>query len=157
MDELDAGILRELQQNARLSNRELASRLGLAPSTCLVRTRVLREQCILTGFHAEIDLARVGLGVQAMLAVQVRPLSRTVIEGFQAFAMDLPEVLAVYVLAGGDDFLVHLAVRDLGAMHALLMGKFSQRKEIIGFRTSVIYDHARRPVLTIPPETLSDR
>lgn len=118
---------------------------------------MLREQGILTGFHAEIDLARVGLGVQAMLAVQVRPLSRTVIEGFRAFAMDLPEVLAVYVLAGGDDFLVHLAVRDLGAMHALLMDKFSQRKEIIGFRTSVIYDHARRPVLTIPPETLSDR
>jgi len=156
MDELDAGKLRELQQDARLSNRELASRLGLAPSTCLGRTRVLREQCILTGFHAEIDLARVGLGVQAMLAVQVRPLSRTVIEGFRAFAMDLPEVLAVYVLAGGDDFLVHLAVRDLGAMHALLMDKFSQREEIIGFRTSVIYDHARRPVLTILPETLTD-
>ncbi|PZS30121.1 MAG: hypothetical protein DLM59_11635 [Pseudonocardiales bacterium] len=66
--------------------------------------------------------------------------------------MDLPEVLAVFVLAGGDDFLVHLA-----AMHALLMDKFSQRKEVIGFRTSVIYDHARRPVLTIPPEILNDR
>ncbi len=157
MDELDAAIVRELQQNARLSNRELASRLGLAPSTCLVRTRVLREQGILTGFHAEIDLARVGLGVQALLAVQVRPLSRTVIEGFRAFAMDLPEVLAVYVLAGGDDFLVHVAVRDLAAMHALLMDEFSQRKEIIGFRTSVIYDHARRPVLTIPLDLLNDR
>lgn len=131
VDELDAAIVRELQQNDRPSNRELATRLGLAPSTCLVRTRVLRERRILAGFHAEIDLAQVGLGVQALLAVQVRPLSRTFIEGFRAFAMDLPEVLAVlavFVLAGGDGFLVHLAVRDLATMHALLMDKFSQRK-----------------------------
>lgn len=152
MDELDAAIVRELQQNARLSNRELAARLGLAPSTCLVRTRALCEGGILAGFHAEVDLARVGLGVQALIAFQVRPLSRSVIEGFRAFAISLPEVLAVFTLAGGDDFLVHVAVRDLATMHALLMDKFSKRREIIGFRTSVIYQHTRRPVLTIPSE-----
>jgi len=156
MDELDAAIVRELQQNARLSNRELASRLGLAPSTCLVRTRTLKDRGIFTGFHAAIDLPKVGLGVQALVAVQVRPLSRNVIEAFRSFAMGLPEVLAVFVLTGGDDFLVHVAVRDLAAMHALVMDKFSSRKEIIGFRTSVVYDHVRRPVLTIPTETLVD-
>jgi DNA-binding Lrp family transcriptional regulator len=145
VDELDAAIVRELQQDARLSNRELASRLGLAPSTCLVRTRALRERGVLKGFHAEVDLTRVGLGVQALISIQVRPLSRTVIESFHAFAMDLPEVLAVFVLAGGDDFLVHVAVRDLTALHALLMDKFSPRKEIIGFRSSVIFQHTQRP------------
>jgi len=155
MDELDAAIVRELQLNARLSNRELAARLGLAPSTCLVRTRALRDRGVLAGFHAEIDLVKVGLAVQALLAVQVRPLSRTVIEGFQTFAVSLPEVLAVFTLAGGDDFLVHVAVRDLAAMHALLMDKFSKRKEVVGFRTSVIYQHTRRPLVTIPPDMYS--
>ena len=96
-------------------------------------------------------------GVQALLAIQIRPLSRTVIEAFQAFAIDQPEVLAVFVLAGGDDFLIHVAVRDLAAMHALLMDKFSKRKEVIGFRTSVIFDYARRPVLTIPADMITNR
>jgi DNA-binding Lrp family transcriptional regulator len=151
MDELDSAIVRELHADARLSNRELASRLGLAPSSCLVRTRALRELGVLAGFHAEIDLAKVGLGVQALLAFQVRPLSRTVIEGFRNFALRLPGVLAVYVLTGTDDFLVHVAVPDLTAMHALLMDHFSKRKEVIGFRTSVIYDYERSATLSIPP------
>jgi len=86
MDEHDSAIVRELQRNARLSNRELAARLGIAPSTCLLRTRALVDRGVISGFHAHVDLARTGRGVQAMLAVQVRPLSRPVIENFKAFA-----------------------------------------------------------------------
>ncbi len=144
MDELDAAIIRELQVNARLSNRELAARLGLAPSTCLVRTRALRDRGILTGFHAEVDLARIGRGVQALIAFTVRPLGRDVIRGFEAFALQQSEVLAVYVLGGSDDFLVHVAVPTIADMHALLMDRFTLRKEVVGFRTSIIYDHTRR-------------
>jgi len=143
MDEHDSAIVRELQRNARLSNRELAARLGIAPSTCLLRTRALVDRGVISGFHAHVDLARTGRGVQAMLAVQVRPLSRPVIENFKAFALALPEVLSVFVLAGGDDFLIHVAVTDMNALHALLMDQFSTRKEVIGFRTSVIFQHAR--------------
>jgi len=150
MDEVDSAIIRELQSNARLSNRELAARIGIAPSSCHVRTRVLRDRGVLAGFHAEIDLAKVGLAVQALIAFQVRPLSRQVIENFQAFALSIPQVRAVYVLTGNDDFLIHVAVPDLPALHALLMDHFSKRKEVIGFRTSVIYDFVSQPLLTFP-------
>jgi DNA-binding Lrp family transcriptional regulator len=150
VDELDSLIVRELQVNARLSNRELAARIGLAPSSCLVRTRALVERGVLTGFHADVDLTKVGLGLQAMVAFQVRPLSRTVLEGFQAFALRRPEVIAVYVLTGNDDFLVHIATADLTTMHAVLMDHYSTRKEVVSFRTSVIYSYERRPTLTLP-------
>jgi DNA-binding Lrp family transcriptional regulator len=60
------------------------------------------------------------------------------------------KVRAVYVLTGNDDFLVHVAVTDLPALHGLLMDHFSKRKEVIGFRTSVIYDYANQPLLTFP-------
>ncbi len=149
MDELDSAILRELQANARLTNRELASRLGLAPSSCLVRTRALREQGILTGFHADIDLAKIGRSVQALIAFTIRPLSRDVIRGFETFALQQPEILAVFVLGGSDDFLAHVATPTIADMHALLVDRFSQRKEVIGFRTSIIYDHKRR--LSVEP------
>jgi DNA-binding Lrp family transcriptional regulator len=143
MDEFDSAIVRELQADARLTNRELAGRLGLAPSSCLVRTRALREQGILTGFHAEVDLEKIGRGVQALIAFTVRPLSRDVIRGFKAFALQQPDVLAVYVLGGSDDFVVHVAMPTIAGLHGLLVDRFSKRKEVVGFRTSIIYEHNR--------------
>jgi DNA-binding Lrp family transcriptional regulator len=85
--------------------------------------------------------------VLALLAVQVRPLSRAVIEDFKAYVAGLPEVLSVFVVAGGDDFLVHVAVQDIDRLHAFLMDRFSQRREIVGFRSSVIYQHTSNKVL----------
>ena len=147
MDELDSAIVAHLQTDARQTNRELARAVGIAPSTCLERVRSLRERGVITGFHAEVSLAALNRGVQALLHVQVRPLSRTVIEGFKAYAMSLPEVLSVFVVTGGDDFLVHVAVPSVDGLHGFLMDKFSRRREIVGFRSSVIYQHARKPVI----------
>ncbi|MDR7278733.1 Lrp/AsnC family transcriptional regulator [Catenuloplanes atrovinosus] len=139
MDELDSALIRLLQSDARLSNRELARRLGIAPSTCLERVRALTRRGVIRGYHADIDPIALGRGVQAMVSVQVRPLSRDVITTFKAAASDMPEVLSVFVLAGGDDFLLHVAVPDLDALHAFLLDHLSKRREITGFRTSMIF------------------
>ncbi len=147
MDELDTAIIERLQTDARQTNRELAHAVGIAPSTCLERVRALRERGVITGFHAEISLPALNRGVQALLHVQVRPLSRTVIDSFKKYAMDLPEVLSVFVVAGGDDFLVHVAVPSVDGLHAFLMDKFSGRREIVGFRSSIIYQHARKQII----------
>jgi DNA-binding Lrp family transcriptional regulator len=147
VDELDTAIIERLQTDARQTNRELAHAVGIAPSTCLERVRALRERGVITGFHAEISLPALNRGVQALLHVQVRPLSRTVIDSFKKYAMDLPEVLSVFVVAGGDDFLVHVAVPSVDGLHAFLMDKFSGRREIVGFRSSIIYQHARKQVI----------
>ncbi|MBT0768773.1 Lrp/AsnC family transcriptional regulator [Kineosporia sp. J2-2] len=147
MDERDVAILTELQRDARLTNRQLAARVGLAPSSTLVRTRALERSGVLAGYHARVDLGRIGRGVQAMIGFQVRPLSRDVINGFKTFALGQPEVLSVYVVAGGDDFLVHVAVPSVEAMHAMVMDRFSSRKEVIGFRTTLLYEHTQNPAV----------
>lgn len=147
MDELDSAIVALLQQDARQTNRELAAAVGIAPSTCLERVRALRERGVITGFHAEVSLPALNRHVQAFLHVQIRPLSRQVIEGFKAYVTTLPEVLSVFVVAGGDDFLVHVAVPSVDSLHALLMDKFTKRREIVGFRSSIIYQHARNQVV----------
>jgi DNA-binding Lrp family transcriptional regulator len=151
VDKLDAAIVRELQADARQTNRELAAKLGIAPSTCLERVRALRQRGVITGYHAAVSLAALNRNVQALLAVQVRPLSRAVIEDFKAYVAGLPEVLSVFVVAGGDDFLVHVAVQDIDHLHAFLMDRLSQRREIVGFRSSIIYQHARNQVITPLP------
>jgi DNA-binding Lrp family transcriptional regulator len=152
MDELDAEIIRLLQSDARLSNRELARRLGIAPSTCLERVRSLTRRGVICGYHADINLKALNRGVQALIAVQVRPLRRSVIEAFKDSVGKLPEVMTVFVIAGGDDFILHVAVQDLDHLHAFLLDRLSKRGEIVGFRTSVIYQRAHNTVLARLPD-----
>jgi DNA-binding Lrp family transcriptional regulator len=151
MDKLDAAILAHLQRDGRQTNRELARAVGLAPSSCLERIRALRSRGVITGYHASVDLAALGRGLQALIAVQARPLSREVITGFKDWVSALPEVLAMFVLTGSDDFIVHVAVPDIDHLHAFLMDRFSKRREIVSFRTSVIYQHTRNAVITPLP------
>ncbi|MCP2362273.1 DNA-binding Lrp family transcriptional regulator [Nonomuraea thailandensis] len=148
MDELDSAIVRLLQTDARQSNRELARQLGIAPSTCLERVRALTRRGVIRGYHADIDPAALNRGVQAMVSVQVRPLSRAVINAFKTSAAEMPEVLSVFVLAGGDDFLLHVGVQDLDHLHGFLLDRLSKRKEIVGFRTSVVFQQVQKAVPT---------
>jgi DNA-binding Lrp family transcriptional regulator len=152
MDELDAAITRLLQADARQSNRELARRLGVAPSTCLERVRSLTRRGVIRGYHADVDLKALNRGVQALIAVQVRPLRRSVIDAFKDSVSQLPEVMTVFVLAGGDDFLLHVAVQDLDHLHAFLLDRLSKRGEIVGFRTSVIYQRVHNTILSRMPD-----
>ncbi|MEU7863584.1 Lrp/AsnC family transcriptional regulator [Nonomuraea sp. NPDC049141] len=156
MDELDSGIIRLLQTDARQSNRELARQLGVAPSTCLERVRALTRRGVIRGYHADIAPAALNRSVQALVSVQVRPLSRTVIETFKQSAAEQPEVLSVFVLAGGDDFLLHVAVQDLDHLHAFLLDRLSKRREIAGFRTSVIFQQVHNTAPSLLPYEPSD-
>ncbi|MFI0357282.1 Lrp/AsnC family transcriptional regulator [Actinomadura sp. 9N407] len=141
MDELDTEIVRLLQTDARQSNRELARQLGVAPSTCLERVRALSRRGVIRGYHADINLADLNRGVQGLVSLQIRPLNRTVINTFKDDVSTMPEVLSVFVVAGGDDLVLHVAVQDLDHLHAFLLDRLSKRKEIAGFRTSVIFQH----------------
>ncbi|MFH8738313.1 MULTISPECIES: Lrp/AsnC family transcriptional regulator [unclassified Streptomyces] len=147
MDELDSALLRLLQQDGRRTNRDLADELGIAPSTCLERVRALRERGVLLGYHAEVDLPSLDRGLQAMIAVRVRPPTRVVIEQFKAFVARMPEVIAVFVLTGTDDFLLHVAVRDTDQLHSVVLDKLTERQELADVRTSVIYGHLRKNVI----------
>ncbi|MET8676617.1 Lrp/AsnC family transcriptional regulator [Streptomyces sp. NPDC004647] len=149
MDELDSALVRLLQEDGRRSNRDLARELGIAPSTCLERVRSLRERGVLLGIHAEVDLTAMGRGLQAMIAVRVRPPTRAVIEGFQRFVAEMPEVISVFVLTGTDDFILHVAVRDTDHLHALVLDELTKRQELADVRTSVVYGHHRKKVIDL--------
>lgn len=153
MDELDSEITALLQADARISNRELARRLGVAPSTCLERVRSLTRRGVIRGYHADIDRQALNRSAEALVSVQVRPLSRAVIVQFKETVAAFPEVLSVFVLSGGDDFVLHVAVQDLDALHGFLLDKLSKRKEIAGFRTSVIFQSRHSTVVSRLPDT----
>ncbi|TCP57551.1 DNA-binding Lrp family transcriptional regulator [Tamaricihabitans halophyticus] len=143
LDELDTAILRELQRDARRTNRDVAAAVGVAPTTALDRTRSLRERGVITGARLEVDLAKVGRPVQALVAIRVRPPTRANIEGFREWAADLPEVLGVFVTTGAEDFLLHVAVPDNDHLYAFVIDRLTAKSEIADVRTSIVYEHLR--------------
>jgi DNA-binding Lrp family transcriptional regulator len=148
MDELDTALLTLLQEDATQTNKELARRLHIAQSTCLERVRALTRRGIVRGQHVDVDLKKIGRPVQAMVAVRLRPPDRAVIESFRAFVAGLPEVLSVFVIYGSDHIQLHVAVAHNDQLIGLVLDQLTQRKEIVDVRTSVIFSHVRRTVVT---------
>jgi DNA-binding Lrp family transcriptional regulator len=143
LDELDAAIVRELQRDARRTNRDIASAVGVSPSTALERTRALRRRGVIKGALLDVDLAAIGRPVQALIAVRVRPPTRRNIEAFRDWARQLPETVGVFVTAGTEDFLVHVAVPDNNSLYEFVIDKLTARTDIADVRTSVIYEHIK--------------
>ena len=147
LDELDTAILRELQVDARRTNRDIAAAVGVSPTTALDRTRALRERGVIRGAGLTLDLAAIGRPVQALIAVRIRPPSRRNIEAFRNWVTALPDTLSVFVTTGSEDFLIHVAVPDNDSLYAFVIDRLTERSEVADVNTSVVYEHVRRPVL----------
>lgn len=143
LDALDQALLRELQNDARQTNRDLAAKTGVSPSTSLERVRLLREHGVVTGYHAALDLDVVGRSVQALISVRVRPPARRVIEGFREWAAQLPEVIGLFVTSGAHDFLIHVAVPDVDGVYAFVIDRLTERREIVDVQTTMVYEHVQ--------------
>ncbi len=158
LDRIDCAIVEALQRDARLSNKELAAQVGLAPSSCLERVRRLRERGVLRGFHADVEPVALGIGLEALTAVRLAQHKSESFETFSSYILALDEVIGVYQLAGADDFLIHVVVPDPEHLRALVIDKISSRAEVSHVETSLIFSHQRKPVLpnyTDTPESES--
>jgi DNA-binding Lrp family transcriptional regulator len=143
LDRIDREILAALANNARLSNKELAANIRLAPSTTLERFRRLVRDGWVRGFHAEVDPRAFGLTLEAMIAVRLKQHARDQYEAFRAFVQTLPEVVAAYHMAGANDFLVHVRVRDADHLRDFAIDAFTTRPEVGHLETALVFEHLR--------------
>ena len=143
LDRIDCSILRELRNNARLSNKELADRIGLAASSTLVRVRSLQSAGVLRGYHADIEPKCLGVGLQAMISIRLRRHSANAVTAFRQHALTLPEVVQLYHVAGANDFLIHVWVRDTEHLRELAMTSFTSRNEVGHIETGLIFEHTQ--------------
>ena len=90
----------------------------------------------------------IGRGVQALIAIRIRPPSRRNIEGFRGWVSKLPETIGVFVVSGSEDFLIHVAVRDNQDLYAFVIDRLTERPEIADVRTSVVYEHLQKTQIT---------
>ncbi|NNK99777.1 MAG: Lrp/AsnC family transcriptional regulator [Xanthomonadales bacterium] len=143
LDRIDYEILTLLRNNARISNKEIAKKVGLAASTCLVRIRMLQNSGVISGFHAEIEPSSLGVGIQAMIAVRLIRHFKPDVDAFRQHALGLPEVVQLYHVAGPIDFLVHVWARNSDHLRELAMTAFTAREEVSHIETELIFEHIR--------------
>ncbi|MGC5566911.1 Lrp/AsnC family transcriptional regulator [Streptomyces sp. FR-108] len=146
VDETDRTIVRRLQQDARLSNRQLARELGVADSTCLARVAALQDRGVITGFHAAVDLGGIGRSVQAHVSIKIRPQALPTASAFCDAVADLPDVIAVYMVTGEADLLAHVAVPTTDELREFVL-QLARRPEIADIRSSIIYLSRRAKVI----------
>ncbi|MGI5130166.1 Lrp/AsnC family transcriptional regulator [Pseudonocardia sp. CA-107938] len=143
LDDTDRALLRALVADARISNKELAERVGIAQSTCLARVRSLRERGVIRGYHADVDPRAVGHDLQAMIAIRLQPHARGAMGDVTASLRERPEVLDVYFVAGANDFLVHVATPSTDELRRFVGDVLNRDPAIAGTETNLIFEHTR--------------
>lgn len=147
IDRSDAEILRGLQSDARQTNRALAAAVGLAPSTTLDRVRGLEQRGVVTGYHAEVDLAALGRPIQAIVALRMRPKTADVVDRAVERLWALPETLGILLVTGVDDVIVHLSVTDTDSLRQLVLEGISSIDGVVDERTSLVFEYRRKTVV----------
>ncbi|QAB18172.1 Lrp/AsnC family transcriptional regulator [Leucobacter muris] len=146
LDQVDRKIVEELQTNGRITNAELAERVGVAASTCIARVRSLVSRGIITGFTASVDPRAMGLGLQVLVSVTVRSGARQRIAELSDELRSLPEVMQLFFLGGVEDFIIHLAARDSDHVRDFVMEHLSAHPAVSSTRTSIVFSHHQNPV-----------
>lgn len=144
-DKTDLHILRELRNNARVPNKVLAARVGIAPSTCISRVRRLVDGGAISGFYAEFNPKGVGVGAQAMVCLRMSRHAKEEIDSFRAHVLGRDEVVNFYHVSGADDFMLHVAVRDVEHLREFLINALASRPEIVHIETRIIFEERRNP------------
>jgi Lrp/AsnC family transcriptional regulator, leucine-responsive regulatory protein len=115
LDKFDIAILKELQADARLTNAELASRVGLSAAPCWRRVRALEEAGYIKGYHAEIDRHRIGLGVLAFVRLDAEHVAGERLAAMEAAIRGIPEIVSCHYISGTGTFQLQVVCSDLDA------------------------------------------
>ncbi len=121
MDRIDRAILSHLQDNARISNVELANVVGLSPSACLRRVGLLEKSGVIDGYHAQLNATKLGHEVLVLIQITLIGQSAEMLAEFEEAVAKTPQVLACFLIAGDSDYILRVAARDVadfGRLHA---------------------------------------
>jgi Lrp/AsnC family leucine-responsive transcriptional regulator len=136
IDRTDYRILHHLQNNARISNTELADAVGLSPSPCLRRVKALEQTGVLKRYAAIVDAKAVGLPISVFVSVSMNRQERVGLESFEATIASYKEVMECYLMTGSADYLVRVVVPDLESYERFLADKLTRIQGIANIQSS---------------------
>jgi len=144
LDSIDRHILRDLQENGRMTNVELAQRAGISAPPCLRRVRTLEKAGLIRGYHAEINPEALGFGVTVFAMVGLSSQAETDLEIFEAMMNKLPEVRECHMLAGENDFLLKIVATDWEAYQRFLTASLTSAPNVAHVKTALAIRTAKQ-------------
>ncbi|MEZ5744706.1 MAG: Lrp/AsnC family transcriptional regulator [Sphingomonadaceae bacterium] len=137
LDAIDRRLLAELQAEGRITNVELAERVGLTPPPCLRRVRALEEAGVIKGYHAQLDGSKLGFSITVFAMVSLKSQAEESLRQFEEHMRGLAEVRECYMLNGEIDFILKIVSRDLQSFQEFLTSKLTPAPNVDSVKTSL--------------------
>lgn len=137
LDAVDYEILATLQDDGRITNVDLAGRVGLTAPPCLRRVRSLEQRGVIRGYHARLDPASLGYGITVFALVSLRSQAEADLKAFEEHVAALPEVRECHMLNGEIDFILKIVARDLQAFQQFLTTHLTTAANVASVKTSL--------------------
>lgn len=154
LDQIDHKILKHLQENARITNAELADRVGLSPTPCLRRLRRLENDGIIQGYHTEINREALGVNVTVIILVKLEREDDKTLREFEKAIKARSEVIECYLVTGKFDYFIRVVVPSLGAYEAFLSETMLRMPNIATVESSfTLREVERKTVIPLPEAT----
>ncbi|GAA6149874.1 Lrp/AsnC family transcriptional regulator [Pseudooceanicola nitratireducens] len=143
LDAIDRKILAELQADGRMTNVELAKRVGISAPPCLRRVRTLEESGFIKGYHAQVDSRELGFEVQVFASVGLVSQAESDLSAFEAKCQDWPLVRECHMLNGEVDFILKCVAPDLSTFQSFLTGQLTAADNVASVKTSLVIRGAK--------------
>ena len=137
LDRIDRKLLAELQAEGRVTNVDLARRVGLTAPPCLRRVRALEEAGIIRGYHADLDGSKLGFAISVFAMVSLKSQAEEDLRAFEAAMQALPEVRECHMLNGEIDFILKIVSHDLQSFQEFLTSKLTPAPNVASVKTSL--------------------
>jgi DNA-binding Lrp family transcriptional regulator len=137
LDSIDRRLLAELQAEGRVTNVDLAKRVGLTAPPCLRRVRALEEAGVIRGYHAELDASRLGFTITVFAMVSLKSQAEEDLRAFENHIKSLPEVRECHMLNGEIDFILKIVSKDLQSFQEFLTSKLTPAPNVASVKTSL--------------------
>lgn len=138
LDKTDLKILKQLQEDGRISNLDLAQKVGLSATPTFERVKKLEKAKIIKSYHAELDVESLGLGIQTFMLVSLAQTRGNSVPNFIKQILEIPEIIECYHVTGSSDYILKIMVQDIAAYESLAMDKIRNISEIANVTTMVI-------------------
>ncbi|RIV87465.1 Lrp/AsnC family transcriptional regulator [Aurantiacibacter zhengii] len=137
LDKIDRRLLAELQAEGRVTNVDLARRVGLTAPPCLRRVRALEEEGVIRGYHADLDASKLGFAITVFAMVSLRSQAEEALKAFEDHIATLDEVRECHMLNGEIDFILKIVSRDLQSFQEFLTSKLTPAPNVGSVKTSL--------------------
>jgi DNA-binding Lrp family transcriptional regulator len=151
LDAVDLRILTELQQDSSLSNVELARRVHLSPSPCLMRVKHLESEGVIQRYVALCDTKSLGLGLNVFISITLKEQSRKALAEFEQRIAEHDEVMECYLMTGDSDYLIRVALADIAALESFILNQLTPIAGVEKIRSSFALKQVRyKTALPLP-------